>query len=63
MEFLLNFLPGFGLVVGMMGLAVYLGLRERSRNANPESSRGVYLYVSIAAFSMSLVLLVYLNVR
>jgi len=63
MEFLLNFLPGFGLVVGMMGLAVYLGLRERSRNANPESSRRVYLYVSIAAFSMSLVLLAYLNVR
>jgi hypothetical protein len=63
MEFLVNFLPGFGLVVGMMGLAVYLGLRERSRNANPDSSRRVYLYVSIAAFSMSLVLIVYLTVR
>lgn len=63
MEFLLSFLPGAGLVLGMMGLAVYLGLRERSRNANAESSRRVYLYVSIAAFSVSLVLLVYLNVR
>ena len=63
MEFLLNFLPGAGLVVGMMGLAVYLGLRKRARNANPESSRRVYLYVSIAAFSVSLVLLVHLNVR
>jgi len=63
MEFLANFLPGAGLVVGMMGLVVYLGLRERSRNANPECSRRVYLYVSIAAFGVSLVLLVYLNVR
>ena len=63
MEFLLNFLPGAGLVVGMMGLAVYLGLRKRARNANPESSRRVYLYVSIAAFSVSLVLFVCLNAR
>lgn len=63
MEFLLNFLPGAGLVVGVMGLAVYLGLRKRARNANPESSRRVYLYVSVAAFSVSFVLLVYLNVR
>ena len=63
MEFLLNFLPGAGLVAGVMGLAVYLGLRERSRNANPGSSRRVYLYVSIAAFSVSLVLFVCLNAR
>lgn len=63
MEFLLNFLPGAGFVIGIMGLAVYLGLRERSRNANPESSRRFYLYASIAAFSVSLVLLVYFNVR
>jgi FtsH-binding integral membrane protein len=63
MEFLLNFLPGAGLVVGVMGLAVYLGLRKRAQNANPESSRRVYLYVSVAAFSVSFALLVYLNVR
>ena len=63
MVFLLNFLPGAGLVVGMMGLAVYLGLRKRARNANPKGSRRVYLYVSVAAFSVSFLLLVYLNVR
>ncbi|MET4052455.1 hypothetical protein ABID81_001825 [Frigoribacterium sp. PvP054] len=63
MEFLLNFLPRAGLVVGMMGLAVYLGVHKRSGNANPEGSRRVYLHVAIAAFSVSLVLLVYLNVR
>jgi hypothetical protein len=63
MEFLLNFLPGAGLVVGMTGLAVYLGLRKRARNANPESSRRVYLSVSVAAFSVSFVVLVYLNLR